>query len=205
MPRLSIKHLLLWMTFSSMLASISHLKGYSPPMSVAYLLGSLINSGALTVTAVVLYTCIRQSRWNLLQPGHWFAFVATWGIIDGIAVMPLCVWLAPNYKGYIYCIAFIGMAAVYFVGAVTGSWKRYWKLALALLALDMVSATSWRLFQEWWGWPGTAEFIYTRIHPVLGTPSWPPLFPSVLIYIANITVIGYIGSGSHGSYLSGTA
>jgi hypothetical protein len=59
------------------------------------------------------------------------------------------------------------MAAIYVVGATLGRWEWYWRLAVALLALDMISSTGWRLAQEWWGWPGTAEFIRNKATPAI--------------------------------------
>jgi hypothetical protein len=162
MPRLHTGHLLAWVTISSFLA----LQGsaYSNFLSGLWV---MVRGGCFIVSAIVVYQCTRHSIWTRTEPGHWFAFVCVWEYLDMVAVEPICHALLPIRREYIYCIAFIGMAAIYIVGAIVGRWQWYWTLAMSLLGLDQISSTGWRLAQEWWGYAGVAEFIREKATPTI--------------------------------------
>jgi hypothetical protein len=69
---------------------------------------------------------------------------------------------------YVYCIAFLGIAAIFIVGAIMGRWEWYWRLAISLHALEAKSSAARRLAQEWWGYAGAAEFIREFATPGIG-------------------------------------
>jgi hypothetical protein len=176
MPRLTIWHLVLWTAVSGLMASRA-----SSSANVYSYLWFVIRGGCITVSAILIYACVRHSLWSHTQPGHWFAIVCAWEYLDMVAVEPICQAILPLRPEYIYCIAFIGMAALYAVGAALGRWESYWTLAISLLALDMISSTGWRLAQEWWGWAGAAEFIRNKATPTIAVAA-------VLVTLASIAM-----------------
>jgi hypothetical protein len=172
--RLTIRQMVLWALCSGFVAW----RG-SPPSTIEQFFGITIKGGMLAGSVTVIYTCTRFSSWSRTQPGHWFALVGAWEYVEMIAVTPICKSLLPIRVEYIYCIAFIGMAAILMVGAILGRWEWYWQLAISLHALDEMSSTAWRLAQEWWGWPGIAEFIRNTATPAIGVAA-------VLVLLASI-------------------
>jgi hypothetical protein len=176
MPRLTIRHLLLWAVCSGLLASRA-----TVPASLAVSLAVTIYGGCIAVSVIVIYTCVRNSLWTRTQPGHWFAFVGAWEMVDQIVVTPACLSFLPLRAEYVYSFAFIGMAAIFAVGAIMGRWEWYWRLAIALHSLEAMSSAAWRLAQEWWGYPGASEFIREKATPAIGVAT-------VLVTLASIGI-----------------
>lgn len=163
MPRLTIWHLLMWTAVSGGVAA-----RVSVPFSIPLCLSVVITGGAITATIAVLTTCGRRGLWSKTEPGHWFAFIRSWEYLDMIAVTPVCIAWVPIQDSYIYCVPFLGMAAIYFTGTVAGRWEWYWRLAIVAHGFDATAAVAWRLTNGL-GWRGAADVIRTGITPAIGS------------------------------------
>ena len=162
MPRLTIWHLLIWTFLSCCVAArISVLP------SIALALNVVITGGAFAATVIVLHACFKHKLWSKTQPGHWFAFVSAWVYVDQVAITPACeVWLPPE-NGYVYLLAFVGMAAVFITGSIVGRWEWYWRLAILLHGIDNLSAVAWRITNEQ-GHMAATNIIRTQLNSVIG-------------------------------------
>lgn len=164
MPRLSIWHLFVWTAACAIVVA----KISNATFSIPVALHIAITGGALTVTVVAIYHCCIHGLWAKTEPGHWFAFAAAWEYADMVAVTPTLVALMPTFSGYIYCIAFLGMAAIYFAGSIVGQWEWCWRIGMFPHGLHGMSAVGWRLTNEQFQNAATA-IIRTEITPATGS------------------------------------
>ena len=174
-PKLRIWSILFWMTCTSVVASRT-----GGPLGTGTVVASVVQGGALTAAAIVVYTCIRHSVWRSTEPGHWCAFAAAWEYLDMSAVTPMLCSLLPNYSGYIYCITFVGIATIYSIGTVIGRWEWYWKVVLSLHAGANISSVAWRLSNEW-GWSTATSVVRETVTPTIGTAAVIMMLIAIII------------------------
>jgi hypothetical protein len=143
-----------------------------------------ITLAGITVAAaiVVVAACYKGFAWKSTDPGHWFAFVAAWEVLDETIVSKFLLFVTGGVSEHnvpvasdqmlavFNSVAFWGIAAILFAGLAITKWPISWRIPVAIHALDATNAAIWRVTSvahslQWLHLP---DRIYLRSLPFLG-------------------------------------
>jgi hypothetical protein len=182
MPRLTIRHLLICTAICSLYVwRAKALGGLSPSSSIISVLSVVVGGMTLAAAAYVIFARWRGLPWKSTEPGHWFALVALWELVESPvtrfvmiwtgAIDDRNVWVCSTEVGRLFTsIAYVGIAAILLAGLCLTKWPLYWRVPVAIHFLDATNAAVWRISSasEALQWLHLPDDIYIKSLPVFG-------------------------------------